>query len=234
MTTPPVSLLMTVRDGERYLEAALRSVLEQTVPPEEIVVVDDGSSDRTPDILGDFGPAVTVLHQPATGMAAGLNRALRHARHEVIAFLDADDLYAPQAMETRLVRLGGQDAPDAVGGWMTQFASPELDGVATRRLRFDLGPVKGALLGAVILRRACFTRVGPLNETLELAPAVDWMARARSRGMRMAWTDAVVLHRRIHATNMTRLRRAEEHQALLTIVRGHHHRAQQEGDAVPG
>ncbi|HEX3426338.1 MAG TPA: glycosyltransferase family A protein [Acidimicrobiales bacterium] len=234
MTAPPVSLLMTVRDGERYLEAALRSALEQTVPPHEIVVVDDGSSDRTPDILRDFGGALTVLHQPPTGMAAGLNRALRQARHEVVAFLDADDFYTPDAMETRLARLEADDAPDAVGGWMVQFASPEMDAAAIRRLRFDPGPVKGALLGAVILRRAWFTRVGPLNEDFQLAPTIDWMARARSRGLRMAWTDSVVLHRRIHTTNLTQRRRAEEHQALLSVVRGHHHRAQQSKGAAPG
>jgi glycosyltransferase involved in cell wall biosynthesis len=219
-----VSVLMTVRDGERYLAAALESVLAQSVAADEIIVVDDGSVDGTVDVLRSFGRAVTVVAQPRTGMASGLNRALRHTQHDIIGFLDADDLWEPDAIELRLDRLGGADAPDAVGGAMTQFVSPDLDPAAAARFHVDGAPTRGALFGALLFRRHRFDRFGPLDESVQLAPSIDWMARARSSGLRTAWIDPVVLRRRIHVSNMSITTRGPNYGAMLEVVRRHQQR----------
>ncbi|MEA2685467.1 MAG: hypothetical protein QOE93_662 [Actinomycetota bacterium] len=226
-----VSVLMTVRDGARYLDAAIRSVLDQTVAPAEVVVVDDGSTDGTLDVLRTFGTAVTVVSQPRTGMAAGLNRALRHARHDVVGYLDADDLWEPDAIECRLARMGAPDRPEAVGGATVQFVSPDLSPTDAARFGIDGAPVRGALLGALLFRRPTLDRLRPLNESVQRAPTMDWMARARTLGLVVTWIEPVVLRRRIHTSNMSITTRGDNYQGMLEVVRRQRHRRRR---AAPG
>jgi glycosyltransferase involved in cell wall biosynthesis len=230
VTSADVSVLMTVRNGARYLRSALESILEQTVPAAQIVVVDDGSTDDTAEILRSFGESLTAVSQPPQGISAATNEALRHVQHDLIAFLDADDLWEPNAIELRLTRLSQPDLPDAVGGATVQFVSPEIDPVTAARYHFDPAPVHGALFGSLIFRRELFERYGPLDETVPLAGAVDWMARAREGGIRVVWLDPVVLHRRIHVTNTSVVASEAKASVLLNIVRSHHRRMVQNRD----
>src|SRR6185503_21145269 len=102
------------------------SILEQSVPPDEVVVVDDGSVDGTPAVLSAYGDALRVIQQAASGQAAAINAAVAAATGTVLAFLDADDTWEPDAQRVRLERLHQPDAPDAVFGSIVQFVSPEL------------------------------------------------------------------------------------------------------------
>ena len=219
-----VSVLMTVRDGARYLEAALDSVLGQTVVPTEVVVVDDGSADATPDILRSYGSRISVLTQPPTGMGAGFNRALRAAGGSVLAFLDADDLWEPDALERRLARLRRPDRPDGVEGRTRQFVSPELDPSSMPAFRFDPAPVRGAVVGSLVLRREVYEVVGGMDEALIWVPTVDWVVRIQAAGVRIAGIDDVVLHRRIHGANVSVTAHQAKGRELVEVVRRHHHR----------
>jgi glycosyltransferase involved in cell wall biosynthesis len=228
-----VSALMTVRNGARYVDLALTSMLEQTVPPSQIVVVDDGSTDDTPGILDSFGRSITVVRQPPSGISAGINRALRHAKHEVVAFLDADDLWEPNAIELRLKRLAEADSPDVVGGATLQFVSPEIDHQIASRYRFDPAPMYGPVFGSLMFRRCVFELHGPLDESLPVAGPVDWIARGRGGGLRIAWIAPVVLRRRIHTTNISIVENRDKTKAMLDIVRRHHRRMLQRGPSAP-
>jgi glycosyltransferase involved in cell wall biosynthesis len=218
---------MTVRDGARYIRSAVASILEQTVPPAQVVVVDDGSTDDTNEILRSFGRAITVVCQPPSGISAGINQALRHAQHELVAFLDADDLWEQNAIELRLRRLDGPDAPGAVGGATVQFVSPEIDAATASRYRFDPAPVHGPLFGALLFRRDVLERYGPLDEKMRFAGPVDWVARARERGLRIVWIEPVVLRRRIHNTNISVVASQAKASAILDLVRSHRRRTVQ-------
>jgi glycosyltransferase involved in cell wall biosynthesis len=223
----PVSVIMTVRDGERYIAEALRSLLEQSEPPAEVVVVDDGSIDSTSDVVASFGAAITLLHQPRTGIAAGINRGLAAASHDVLGFLDADDLWAPEALGVRLAALRAEPASDGVRGAIVQFLSEDVAADISRR--FDPGPSHAALLGAMLLRRDVFDRIGRLDESVTLAPAIDWIARARLYGIRLVDIDGVVLHRRIHAANVSLVLSDEQPTGLFDVVRRQWERRRAEG-----
>jgi glycosyltransferase involved in cell wall biosynthesis len=98
--TPKVSVLMPVYNGEIYIEQALESLLAQSEQDWELVVVDDGSTDSTPQILAKFNDArIKVVHQKNSGEACARNAGLEHAQGKYIAFLDADDFYFPNALE---------------------------------------------------------------------------------------------------------------------------------------
>lgn len=218
-----VSVVMSVRNGERHVAAALASILDQSAPPGEIVVVDDGSTDDTAAVLEGFGDGVRVVRQPPSGTAAGLNRGIATTTGDMLAFLDADDLWAPRALERRLVRLAATDAPDGVFGRTQQFVSPEVADDEARRLRIGDGPTSAPMLGALVVRRDVFTSTGPLDETLASAEGIDWVTRARDAGRRLVAIDDVVLHRRLHATNTGRtLPRETTLAALRRVVHAHH------------
>jgi len=100
------SVVIAVHNGERTLRRAIDSILAQTHPPWEVIVVDDGSSDRSREIALGYGSPVTVLHQANRGAAAARNAGVAAASGDWIAFLDADDYYYPErlALTAELIR----------------------------------------------------------------------------------------------------------------------------------
>lgn len=97
-----VSVIVPVFNGEPFIEEALQSVFNQTYGDFEIIVVDDGSTDRTRQIVEDLGPAVRCFHQANRGAAAARNEGVAYARGEWIAFLDADDVWKENKLERQL------------------------------------------------------------------------------------------------------------------------------------
>lgn len=216
---------MSVRDGELHLAAAIDSILGQSVAPHEVIVVDDGSQDGSPTVLTSFGDALKVLRQAPKGVSVALNHAIAATTGDLLAFLDADDLWPPHSLDARLRRLDEADAPAGVYGHTTQFISPELPADEARRLRVDTTPGPAPILGALLVRRELFDRVGPFDESLRSAAGVDWVLRARDEPNPLAAIDEVVLQRRIHASNTGRtLHRETTLAALRTVVRSHHER----------
>ncbi|MEO8483549.1 MAG: glycosyltransferase [Acidobacteriota bacterium] len=115
-----VSVIIPAYNAAAYLAAALDAVLNQTRPPHQIIVVDDGSTDETPDVCQSFGSRITTIRQPNGGEASARNTALRAATGEYVALLDADDLAAPDRFEKQVAALAAR--PDAAacfsGHWV--------------------------------------------------------------------------------------------------------------------
>jgi glycosyltransferase involved in cell wall biosynthesis len=217
-----VSVVIAVRDGERYLAEALDSVLGQDVPPGEVVVVDDGSTDGTAGILARYGQAVRVLQQPPRGQFAATNRGVEMSRGVVLGFLDADDLWMPGALAARLDRLAGDDQPEAVFGRTVQFVSPELGAGSTSRFRFRPVAERARLFQTMLIRRSAFQRVGPLATAYRNGANIDWISRAQAGGLRIAYIDDVVAMRRLHGANMSATSSTQSD--LLDVVRAHRRR----------
>lgn len=113
MNRPLVSIVMPARNAERWLPAALDSALAQTYPHREIIVVDDGSTDRTPAILETYRQThgIRVFTQSTSqGQSAACNRGLAEARGDYIKFFDSDDLMSPNMVDTQVTALRGQPA----------------------------------------------------------------------------------------------------------------------------
>jgi glycosyltransferase involved in cell wall biosynthesis len=88
-----ISVIIPTLNRETFLPEAIRSVLAQSLPPVDVIVVDDGSTDATAAIVGTFGDAVRYIYQPNTGVSAARNRGIRAARGDWVAFLDSDDVW---------------------------------------------------------------------------------------------------------------------------------------------
>lgn len=108
-----ISVIIPVYNGSRTIKATLDSVLQQTLPPDEILVMDDGSTDDTFSILQSYAPRVTAFHQENKGVAAARNALCARATGDLIAFLDSDDVWHPRYLEHQ--HHWSVEHPDAVG-----------------------------------------------------------------------------------------------------------------------
>ena len=99
MKKPLVSVIIPTYNSAGYIEEALESVFEQTLQDFEIIVVDDGSTDGTGEVLRKYGDRIRYIYQENNGPASARNGGIRVARGEYIAFLDADDLWVSTKLE---------------------------------------------------------------------------------------------------------------------------------------
>ncbi|MGE0725828.1 MAG: glycosyltransferase family 2 protein [Alphaproteobacteria bacterium] len=201
-----VVAIMPVRDGAAYLAEALDSIAAQTRPPDEVLVVDDGSADDGPAIAAGHPLRPRVVRQPARGTAAARNRGVRESRADLIAFLDADDLWLPQHLAVLSSALAAAPEAAIAFGHIEQFASPELGADAAARMIVPTGAQPGFSTQAMLARRTVFETVGPFDEGIRAGYFIDWFMRGQERGLRHFLVPEVVARRRHHAGNIGRIR----------------------------
>ena len=188
---PLVSVIIPTYNAADYLPDALQSVRRQEYAPLEIIVVDDGSTDATPQLIAGRGSNVSYVRQDNRGPAAARNRGLQEARGEVIAFLDADDVWPDGTLARQIdCLLARPEAAVALG-------RTALMGAADAESWFV------PLLGSAVFRRDVFDRVGRFDETLRYSEDHDWFLRAREAGIAIAATDAITLHYRDRPHSLT-------------------------------
>ena len=199
----PVSLIMVVKNGERFLGAALRSVLAQTLPPAEILVVDGRSTDGTARIADSF-PEVRRLIQRDDGLARARNLGIEAAQYDLIAFLDHDDLWERQKLETQVRFMGNQPPLEYTLTWMHFFledGTPRPERFAGARLD---EPRSAATPSTLVARRSVFDRIGAFDPSLTIGCDADWFTRARDAGVYCATIPEVLLKKRLHENNISR------------------------------
>ena len=207
---PRVSVVVPVRDGARYLAAALESLRAQDEAPFEVVVADDGSSDESAAIARAAG--ARVVAGPFGGAAAARNAGVAAANGDVLGFLDHDDLWEKDALRGRLDALVRAPAVEVVLG-LTQRVREE--GTAL----VPLGPPAPEMsLGAALVTRAAFARVGPFDAARRFDEDVDWFLRAREAAVPARLHPALVQVYRRHATNATLAREADV-RAFFGVIR---------------
>lgn len=96
---PLVSIIIITYNDRKYVGEAIESALAQTYKDYEIIVVDDGSSDNTSEVLAEFGDQVTVIYQENRGLSAARNTGIRASKGEYVAFIDADNVWMPAMLE---------------------------------------------------------------------------------------------------------------------------------------
>ncbi|PKP71886.1 MAG: glycosyltransferase family 2 protein [Alphaproteobacteria bacterium HGW-Alphaproteobacteria-4] len=208
----PYGVVIPAYNAERTLAEALGSVLNQTVPPAEIVVVDDGSTDATAEIAARASPLVRVLRQHNTGPGGATTRGAQAIGAPILAFLDADDLWLPDKMRLQLRVLEDDAGVALVGCRMRQFRHGEADD--------GTGAVRGGLLRpCVVLRRPVFEAVGPvIDPPGKRGDMVDWFARLRAGGHRTVELDQVLALRRILPGSLSHGRAATRDIGYLKVA----------------
>jgi len=195
------SVIVPAYQAEAFLEEALESALRQDYEPVEVIVVDDGSTDRTAEIAE--GQDVQLLRRAHGGPAAARNHGLAAARGEFITILDADDVWPANRISNQVDCLAAHPGAGLVIG-LTEFFLTPGEPVPPHFPQYLDGPVAGHM-PAILARRSVFEAIGGYDESLvPLGEDVDWFLRAKDAGVGIVKLDSVVLRYRIHARNTSR------------------------------
>ncbi|MDV2504693.1 MAG: glycosyltransferase [bacterium] len=214
-----VSVIVPVYNGERYLGSALQSIFEQDYHPFEVIVVDDGSVDGSADVAKSFD-GIRYMYQTNQGNAAAMNAGIEAASGEFIAFLDADDLWAPNKLSAGVDYLLEHLEIGFVIARMQNFLEPG----ARRppRLTRDLSLTNYVALsvGTLVTRKTVFEQIGNFDTTHSYAKDVDWFIRAKEAGIRMEVLPETLLYRRLHGSNRSYQTEARTSDLLRVIKSG--------------
>jgi glycosyltransferase involved in cell wall biosynthesis len=206
--SPRVSVIVCVYNCERYLAEALDSVFAQTFRDFELIVVDDGSTDRTPEIVASYGARLRAIHQRNGGVSAARNAGLRAARGEWIAFLDADDIWLPVKLERQLAAAAEHPEAGIIVADMLQFVGERvLVPSRNRAMRARSGMVLLDVLSrnwicpsAALVRRACYADAGEFIEGKNWGE--DWLMWLRIASKHAVLSmEEILVRYRVHDSN---------------------------------
>jgi len=224
ITTPLISVIIPVYNGAEFLPAALASVRAQAYTPLELIVVDDGSTDQTAQVVQRLGDDIHYLYQQNQGPAAARNTGIAAAQGELITFLDADDLWPADKLAQQVAALAA--APGAALSWgYTQISVYD---EAPRALP-PLAPSWYPLLGSILCRRAVFQQIGGFEASLRYAEDVDWFMRIREEQIMVEKSPGIVLFYRLRRGSMTDGKPMQELGVVECIRRAVQRRRQREG-----
>lgn len=222
---PLVSIVVPVYNGSKYIKAAIESIFEQTYSNYEVIVVDDGSTDNTREILKAYEEHIYYLYQANQGSASARNLGIKVAKGELIAFLDADDYWSiPKKLEKQVACFNDDPKLGCVNtGWrivneknehiktvQPWHKAPELN-LETWLKR------KCVRTSAMIFRREWLEKVGGFDEELRQSHDVDLILRLSLAGCKTTWLKEDTVCYRQHEANTTRnsVRQAKYVQAVL-------------------
>ncbi len=209
------SVIVPAYQAEAYLGEALDSALAQDHDAFEVIVVDDGSTDRTVEIAASH--PVQLLRRPHRGPAAARNSGMEVARGEFVTILDSDDIWPTDRLSRQIGHLVGHPEVGIVLGHTQFFVNPDEPRPAhyPKLVTGDSAPGHAA---TTLARREVFDRIGVFDESLWLGEDIDWLARAKDAGVVSATLEDIVLRYRVHAANTSRFTVANQ-AAILGILR---------------
>jgi glycosyltransferase involved in cell wall biosynthesis len=222
--SPLISAIIPAYNAARFLPAAVASIRAQNYSDLEIIVVDDGSSDDTAEVVAALG-GVRYLRQDNRGPAAARNSGIRAARGEVLGFLDADDLWLPNLVSALLPPLVADAQLRYCWGHTQWVRYAEQDGAFCKQ-HVEHADYPLCLIPAALFRRAAFDEVGLFNEGLLMAEDTDWLAAARFQQLPQRQMPVPVLVYRRHAGSLTAARPVPKQFVLSMLKQSlHRHRA---------
>ena len=212
---PIVSVLMTVYNGERYLADAVESILQQTFEDFEFVIVDDGSTDTSLELLQQFekrDPRIRLFARPHGGIVPAANFGLRQCRGEFLARMDSDDVALPHRFEVQVATLrenphvvvigGAYDLIDAAGRFLRRQWPPTDDASLQELSLNGLTPICQPL---AMMRMSAVRRVGEYDRVVETAEDNDMWLRLGEVGQLMCVSEVLLKYRQ-HAASVSEVK----------------------------
>jgi glycosyltransferase involved in cell wall biosynthesis len=211
---PPVSVIIPAFNYAHYLPAAIESVLAQTHADLELLIIDDGSTDATAALCAaSTDPRLRYVWQENAGLSAARNTGLREARHSLVAFLDADDRWAPDFLRIVLDRFARLPADFAAIGTASTRVTPDGQPIASKGPDYQIeGELTAAAFclrnrpfsSSIVLKRAAFDACGGFDTSLRSSEDRDMWIRLCARGHRFFFLHQPLAFLRRHPGNMSR------------------------------
>jgi glycosyltransferase involved in cell wall biosynthesis len=212
VSRPLVSVVIPAFNAERYIGEAIESVLAQTYSPVELIIVDDGSDDRTAEVAATYSEA-TVITQENNGPSAARNRGAAVAGGEFLAFHDSDDAMTADKLAVQVGQMIDNPGVGCVLAEQELMVEPGAEmpfWVEGSKVPTVMPPRPPELADepmvhpmTMVVRRAAFEQIGGFDESMRAAEDFDWMLRATEEGIEIARLSSVLLRRRVHADSLT-------------------------------
>jgi glycosyltransferase involved in cell wall biosynthesis len=195
-----ISVIIPAYNAANFLADAVQSVLDQTIIPSEIIVVNDGSTDETELVAKKFGNKIQYLYQQNRGTASARNRGLEIAAGNLIGFLDADDVWLKNKLELQSCLLQKNPDYEIAIGLLRRIPISKTNEVKHKKLE---NGEYATSAGSSLFRREVFQKIGNFDEKMGFCEDVDLFLRILDSGIKV-WghEDVVQLYRR-HDQNMT-------------------------------
>lgn len=232
MSDPLVSVVVPVHCGERFLGAALQSVVDQTYNEAELIVIDDGSTDGSLAVAtGCSHRRLRVISEPHRGVAAARNTGIQAAQGPLIAFLDADDEWAPEKLALQVAVLAGRPEVSIVHTHMSAIFAADTPPPPWLPPDWLKQSWAAYLPSNWLVRREVFDVVGGFDETYVTGQDLDLLTRARWAGFTSEMLPDALVRWRVHGANASYKRQLmRRNTARLLAANIARHRAVQRAD----
>lgn len=215
-----VSVILPVYNGEKYLAEALESVFSQDYPYLEVIVVDDGSTDRTWEVMQRFAGKIKTVRQQNRGLGASRNAAIQICQGEYFAFLDHDDYWEKTKISKQMqILLAEKEKDPLLFTHVKQFFCPTLTKEEKSKIWFDETEQPGYFAGTLLVSRKRFQEIGCFLEEKVLGEFVDWYLRALEKKIPVQVFPETMLYRRVHQQNMGRQKEQYNRTDYLKILK---------------
>lgn len=209
MSAPLVTVVVPAYNAERFLAETLEAVLAQDYSPIELIVVDDGSSDSTADVVARFASA-RYLRQENSGPSAARNAGISASTGELITFCDSDDTYRPDKVSAQVRYLAAHPDVDCVMVHHRTFVEPGTE-PPDWMAKDDEG------VQSPMIRRSVLDAVGGYDPSYRMAETMEWLGRMKGAGLQVDVLDDVLVERRLHGSNLS-YDRKDLQRGLLTSL----------------
>ncbi len=199
-----VGVVIRVRNAAPYVAEAVASVLDQTHPPAEVIIVDGGSTDGSIGELATYARRIRVLPQRRDCLGGAAQDGIDATGEPIIAFQDADDIWPPDRLRAMVDALSANSGWTGVMGRVEHFVSPDIPPEEAKGFVVPEGAQPGAGLPSLVLRREALELAGEFREGLWAGEYIEWYDRATAAGLVIAPVDTLCLLRRVHLSNFTR------------------------------
>ena len=200
-----VSCIVPVFNGEKYIAETIESILSQTYPNIEIIVINDGSTDNTLSVLNPFDKHLSLHSQSNLGQSAARNAGLKMAKGDYISFLDADDLWDPEKTQLQVDHLTANPSILACFAHVRNFWIPELQSEKEQLEREGLIKfIHPFSLCTFLAKRCVFEQLGNFKTELSYGEDSDLFTRLKEAQLPIDVIPRCLAFRRLHESNITR------------------------------
>jgi len=199
---PLVSVVIPLYNYAKYIAAGLDSVFAQTYSPIEVIVIDDGSTDNSANVVRAYSK-VRYFYQKNQGVAVARNMGITQTTGEFIAFLDADDLWEPDKLKIQMQYMLENPEIIITATKVLSFLEPDTRIPTWFKSERELGETNGIVLSAVVVRSRIFSQIGDFSPSFCPSEDTEWLCRVKDAQINLVTIPKPLTLRRLHGYNLT-------------------------------